>query len=108
MTTFLNEKMMRLHSLIRRKSTGSPAQLAQKLDCAESTIHNWLRKIRDGGLPIKYCNERCSYIYDGEVQLNIRITLNGKDLTNIQGGMRLATGIYENNFTTLKKLKSLH
>ena len=105
MTIFLNEKMMRLHSLIRRKSTGSPTQLAQKLDCAESTIHNWLRKIRDGGLPIKYCNERCSYVYDGEVQLNIRITLNGKDLTNIQDGLGPLTGILKNNFATLKNLE---
>lgn len=59
----------RLDNLIRRKSTGSPSQLAQRLGVSEATIYRYIQELKDMGAPIKYCRERQSYRYESEFQL---------------------------------------
>jgi DNA-binding Lrp family transcriptional regulator len=83
---FLNEEMMRLHRLIKKRSTGTPAQLAQKLDCSLSTVYNRIRELREAGLPINYCAATCCYYYDGEVSVEHIVRLNGEEMKKIIGG----------------------
>lgn len=59
----------RLDSLIRRKSTGSPAQLAHRLGVSEATIYRYIQEMKDMGAPIRYCRERQSYRYECEYEL---------------------------------------
>lgn len=59
----------RLDKLIRRKSTGSPSQLANRLGVSEATIYRIIQEMKDMGAPIKYCRERQSYRYMRDYQL---------------------------------------
>jgi predicted DNA-binding transcriptional regulator YafY len=59
----------RLDYLIRRKSTGSPAQLANRLGVSEATIYRYIQELKDMGAPIKYCRERQSYKYEKDYEL---------------------------------------
>jgi predicted DNA-binding transcriptional regulator YafY len=59
----------RLDHLIRRKSTGSPAQLANRLGVSEATIYRYIQELKDMGAPIKYCRERQSYKYEKDYEL---------------------------------------
>lgn len=86
MSLFLNEEMMRLHRLIKKRSTGTPAQLAQKLDCSLSTVYNRIRELREAGLPISYCSVARCYYYDGEVSVEHIVRLNGEEMKKIIGG----------------------
>ena len=59
----------RLDTLIRRKSTGTPAQLANRLGVSEATIYRYIQELKFMGAPIKYCRERQSYKYEKEFEL---------------------------------------
>lgn len=61
--------MVRLDNLIRMKATGSPDQLAARLNVSRTTIHRYLNELRNFGAPIKYCRYRNSYYYEEEFQL---------------------------------------
>lgn len=60
---FIN-RFRRIDDLIRRKATGSPSQLANKLEIAESTLYEFLNVMKDLGAPIYYDKTRCSYCYE--------------------------------------------
>jgi DNA-binding IclR family transcriptional regulator len=57
---FIN-RFRKVDDLIRRKATGTPAQLAEKLDIAESTLYQFLNVMKDLGAPIYYDKIRQSY-----------------------------------------------
>lgn len=53
----------RIHNLIKTKRTGSPDQLARKLEVSRATIFRYINELKELGAPIKYCNFRKSYYY---------------------------------------------
>ncbi len=55
----------RLDQLIRLKATGSPKDLAEKLEVSERSVYNFMEVMRNLGADIKYCQHRNSYYYDG-------------------------------------------
>lgn len=61
--SFIN-KLERLDYLIRTKSTGSPAELARKLNLSERCAYNYLDLLKRQGAPISYCRKRNSYYYE--------------------------------------------
>ncbi|MFY0689950.1 MAG: HTH domain-containing protein [Cyclobacteriaceae bacterium] len=51
--------------LIEKERTGSPAQLARKLDLSERMVYNILESLRImDSRPIVYCRERESYVFE--------------------------------------------
>lgn len=74
----------RLDGLIRRTQTGSPKQLAEKLGVSERTVYRILRDLRDMDLPIEYNDLKNSYIYTGDV--DIQIVISGNGLKKSKGG----------------------
>jgi DNA-binding IclR family transcriptional regulator len=64
---FIN-RFRKVDDLIRRKATGTPAQLAEKLDIAESTLYQFLNVMKDLGAPIYYDKIRQSYCYSYNVR----------------------------------------
>jgi hypothetical protein len=60
----------RLHHLIRRKGTGNPKALADRLDVSERTVYNLIDTLRGLGIDITYCKDKESYCYEEEVVLN--------------------------------------
>jgi len=72
----LKEKMIlihRVHELIRRKATGSPKDLAARLEINERQWYRLLNDMKDMGLPVLYCKDRKSYYYDDD---EIRLPIN--------------------------------
>jgi hypothetical protein len=53
----------RLDQLIRLKATGSPKDLAEKLEVSERSVYNFMEVMRCLGANIKFCSYRNSYYY---------------------------------------------
>ena len=57
------ERFKRLDEIIRSKSSGTPAQLAAKLDISESTLFEFIAVMKEHGAPIHYDKNAMRYIY---------------------------------------------
>ena len=58
-------KLDRLDSLIRRKATGNPTDLAKRLKMSVSSMYDLLRFLKtEMKAPIKYDTDRPSYVYE--------------------------------------------
>jgi biotin operon repressor len=54
----------RIVNLARLKGTGSPAELALRLEISERSVKRFVREIREEGTDIRYCQIRMSYVTD--------------------------------------------
>ncbi len=59
------EKLETIKYLAQHKQTGTPQQLAKKLDVSERTVERMIQQLRDSNYPIKY--NRFRYTYEVEV-----------------------------------------
>ncbi|MEL7832370.1 hypothetical protein [Fodinibius sp. Rm-B-1B1-1] len=58
-------RIRRLDAMIRRKSTGPPEELANKLDISERWLYKFLRELKEEfDCPISYDSCRQSYVYE--------------------------------------------
>ena len=57
------ERIKRVNVLIRREATGTPLQLAEKLNVSKATANRLIRELKDMGAPIVYCKHSQSYKY---------------------------------------------
>ncbi|MGB2299540.1 MAG: HTH domain-containing protein [Flavobacteriaceae bacterium] len=57
------ERIKRVNVLIRREATGTPLQLAEKLNVSKATANRLIRELKDMGAPIVYCKHCESYRY---------------------------------------------
>jgi len=64
----------RTDALIRRKGTGSPKELASRLNMSESYIYKMIVLMKKLGAPINYCEKRKSYYYEYDVEFTIGFT----------------------------------
>lgn len=60
----------RIHSLIQRKGTGSPLDLAKRLSISRASVHRYLNELKNLGADIVYCKLRQSYYYKEPFDLN--------------------------------------
>jgi hypothetical protein len=59
--------IIRLDNLITMEMTGSPKELASKFSISERSIYNYISFMRkELNAPIKYDNQRLSYIYTND------------------------------------------
>lgn len=79
-------QLERLAYLIQRKATGTPAELAEKLEVSPRTVHNLLEQLRNWGADIAYCRERCSYYYVKPINLSFSIVQPLDNSDKIKGG----------------------
>jgi transcription initiation factor IIE alpha subunit len=77
----------RIHELIRKKATGTPVELAAKLDICERQVYRILSDFKDEGLPIKYSKALRSYYYSSDVFMKFELSVveNGQ-IRKIIGG----------------------
>jgi predicted DNA-binding transcriptional regulator YafY len=70
------ERIFRIDRLIRLKATGSPADLAQRLEISESGLYRYISYMRLMGAPIIFCKYRNSYMYEdnGKFQIGFMVT----------------------------------
>ncbi len=57
------ELIERLDRLIRLQATGTPTQLANKLQISKTKLYRIIRIMRDFNAPIRYCDILHSFIY---------------------------------------------
>lgn len=57
----------RADGLIRRKATGSPDDLSDRLGISTRNIFNLINLMKEMGAPIYFCKNRNSYCYEEEV-----------------------------------------
>ncbi|WP_118949621.1 HTH domain-containing protein [Taibaiella helva] len=88
--SFLNTELMRLHDLIRRKSTGTPAELARKLRCSERSVYHKIERLKDYNLPVIYDALRQSYCYTRDVSIVFNILIDGETMNKVKGGLPYA------------------
>ncbi len=50
-----------LHQQIESRSTGTPAELAQRMGFSERTIKRYIAQLRQMGAEISYCYQRNTY-----------------------------------------------
>jgi hypothetical protein len=81
------EMLERLHLLISRKATGTPAELAERFNMSKRNVLRILESMKARGFPVAYDNFRQTYYYDGEVTFDLKITfINGEEVIRIKGG----------------------
>lgn len=75
--TFLERvhKLERLHRLIRRKGTGTPEELASRLNVCVRTAYKFIEDLRGLGAPIAYCPQRQSYYYTENITFNFTASI---------------------------------
>ncbi|MCH7399021.1 HTH domain-containing protein [Belliella sp. DSM 107340] len=72
MSQKLIERISRLDQLIRLKSTGTPKELANRLEISESTLYETISMMKQLGAPINYDKLRKSYYYQAEGKIEIK------------------------------------
>jgi len=65
------QQIERVDALIRRKSTGSPADLATRLNTSERCVYDLIKLMKQIGAPIYFCQQRNSYCYEEDVVFSI-------------------------------------
>ena len=68
------ELMQRLDALIRRKATGTPNQLSDRLSVSRRNVFNIINTMKDMGAPIYFCKTRNSYCYEQKVTFTYGFT----------------------------------
>lgn len=72
MLSELLDRLERLDHLIRHKSTGTPNQLAVRLNISERTLYGFLSEMRELGAPIKYSRSKQTYYYGTKGKFQLR------------------------------------
>ncbi len=83
----------RVHQLIRRKATGTPKQLAKRLDMSERCLYNIISLLKEMGGPIYYCSAKQSYCYERSVDFAIGFVETRYSTTLRGGKSAFLTGI---------------
>ena len=78
--------LQRIDHLVRTRATGTPAQLASRLNVSERNLYRLLGDLRDRGFPIAYDKQASTYYYVEPVKLDISIMVGSEKLLLIQGG----------------------
>jgi predicted DNA-binding transcriptional regulator YafY len=69
-----------LHSLIKKRATGAPEQLAKKLNVSERTTFEYIEILRSLGADIKYSRDRQSYYYTLDGTFDFHFKQKGTDI----------------------------
>ncbi len=92
------ERYERILKLIKRKATGTPQELANRLDISESTLYEHIRVLKHRGAQIEYCPCRQSYLLHND--FTIAFGSCDLELNKIRGGRVF--------FSSLRKYRSGH
>jgi len=63
--TFIN-RLKTINRLVRIKGTGTPKQLARRLNMSESSLYIYLSLLKELGAPIAYSKIMNSYYYESD------------------------------------------
>ncbi|TVZ26623.1 HTH domain-containing protein [Gillisia sp. Hel_I_86] len=90
MSTLKNlERLQQLHNLINTETTGSPSELANKMNISERLVYNLIEQLKDFEAAICYSRKSKTYYYceDFQLEVNISVTvMTNNELTEIFAG----------------------
>jgi len=78
--------LQRIDQLIRMQATGTPAQLASRLQVSERKLYRLLEQLKDQGFPIAYDKQKDSYYYEIAVKIEFSVVVGQEKLVFIRGG----------------------
>ncbi|MEO1514740.1 MAG: HTH domain-containing protein [Bacteroidota bacterium] len=86
-------RLERVHDLIRRKATGSPQQLANRLDVSIRTVYEIISTMKSLGGPIYYCHNRQSYCYEYPIRFHCDVLFEDRPMGRTSGTIFLKTQV---------------
>lgn len=78
--------LQRIDQLIRMQATGTPAQLASRLQVSERKVYRLLEQLKDQGFPIAYDKQKESYYYETAVKIEFSVVVGEEKVVFIRGG----------------------
>lgn len=67
------ERINRLHEMIKYRRTGTPQQLARRLNLSTSMVYKLMDELKLREVPIEYSRQLGSYYYSRSFQMKISI-----------------------------------
>lgn len=67
------QKLSYLCSLIRRKATGTPGQLAEKLQISRATVYKLIQELESFGAEIEYNRIKRTFVFVVEVDISVEV-----------------------------------
>ena len=67
------ERINRLHELIKHRRTGTPDQLARRLNLSTSMVYKLMDELKLREVPIEYSRQLGTYYYSRNFQMKISI-----------------------------------
>ena len=86
------ERLQQLHSLIVKERTGSPKDLARRMNISERLVYLLIEYLKDYNADIRYDRSRQTYYYSEDFELDIQISvsvISNNEKTEIFGGRYL-------------------
>jgi hypothetical protein len=74
------DRLIHIHNLIQRRSTGPPDEFAAKLHLKRRQLYNVLEQFRDCGAIIKYSRISSSFYYVNNFEIHIEIKADSIDV----------------------------
>ena len=78
------ELIDRVHQLIKRRGTGTPVQLAERLDVSKATVFRLIEAMKALEAPIVYDFSSQTYVYEHDVSFSFGF-IAVRDLYEIEG-----------------------
>lgn len=69
------ERLQQIHNLIQTECTGSPADLARRMEISERTVYYLLEQLRDYDAQIGYDRSRSTYFYKDDFILEVNFSI---------------------------------
>lgn len=69
--TFIDQvnTLKRIDGLVRRKATGTPEQLSDRLALSRASVYRYIATMKELGAPIDYCKLRRTFYYKQDYTL---------------------------------------
>lgn len=71
---FYTERLQILHRLILARKTGTPSELAFRLNISLSRLARIIEELRDMGAPIRYDRQSRTYFYESPYEISIIVS----------------------------------
>lgn len=78
------EKILTLHELILKQRTGTPEELATRMEMSRACLFRYMEKLKGYGAEIKYNRTRNCYSYTNDFKL--KVTLETNEMKKVLGG----------------------
>ena len=94
------ERTQKLYNLIKKKSTGTPRDFANKIGYSPSMLREDIDDLRIIGAEIKYSRTQCSYVFLNNFTLEIK--MENDEMEKITGGNSffINNSFHANNIVT--------